>query len=227
MSDPNTSPTWTTHFPALQRITDPVWLHSAQQAQLKEYAVGTVLFSAGQHCSYYPLVIDGIVNVQKISEDGHEITLYHIQPGHSCELTTSCLIGGSRYHANGTTATEARVVLIPKQAFLNALAGSEGFRSYIYNTIDSGMNELAELVEAVAFAPMGQRLAHYLFDAATHENPVNITHHHVATELGTAREVVSRLLKSFERQGWIKIRRGQIEVIDQRQLYDLIKQRPL
>lgn len=224
MSDANTSPVWVAHFPVLQAITDPAWLRCANKARLMNYSVGTVLFSAGQPCTHYPLVIDGTVNVQKSSKNGHEIILYHIQAGHSCELTTSCLLSNNCYHASAIAATEVHLVLIPKQAFLNALAGSEGFRRYIYSTIDSGMNELAELVETVAFGPMNQRLAQYLLNAAANSNPINVTHHDLATELGTAREVISRLLKHFEHQRWVKLRRGQIEVLDRKLLCELVKQ---
>ena len=218
---------WTENFPALHAITDPAWLQCVTQAQLKVYGPGTVIFSAGQPCTHYPLVIDGIANVQKISEDGHEITLYHIQPGHNCELTTACLLAGECYQASGITSTRVRVVLIPKKAFLTALSDSDQFRKYIYSTINNGMNELAELVETVAFGPMDQRLAHYLLDAASHQNPIHITHHDLAIELGTAREVVSRLLKTFEHLSWIKIKRGQIEILDHQQLETLLKQHPL
>lgn len=224
MSDSTSTPEWMDHFPALRAITDPAWLQAARQAQLKHYKPGKVVFSAGEPCTYYPLVIEGTISVQKISEDGHEITLYHIQPSHHCELTTSCLLGGTCYHASGITTTDVRVVLIPNQAFLNALAGSESFRNYIYHTIDSGMNELVELVETVAFGPMDRRIARYLLDSSQISNPIKITHHHLATELGTAREVVSRLLKHFEHLGLIKLGRGQIRVIDQHHLSKLINQ---
>ncbi len=223
MKEFQTIPAWVSSFPALQTITDPVWCGVSNTAQVINLPANTPVFHAGESCKNYLLVLAGSINVQKVTDDGHEITLYHMQPGHSCELTTACLLGGDCYHAEAITTTAVQAVLISKKAFMHALSGSDGFRDFIYSSIDSGMNELATLVEEVAFGPMDQRLAQHLLDSALCTNPIKATHYDLAAELGTAREVVSRLLKKFEHQGWVKLRRGEVEIIEKGELCTLVK----
>lgn len=216
-------PAWVSSFPALKTITDPVWLAVSHAARVVSIPAHTPIFHAGEPCINYLLVLAGSVNVQKVTDDGHEITLYHMHPGHSCELTTACLLSGGCYHAEAMTITAVQAVLIPQNSFMRALNSSDGFRNFIYSSIDSGMNELATLVEEVAFEPMGQRLAQHLLDSALSTHLVKTTHYDLAVELGTAREVVSRLLKKFERQGWVKLHRGEVEIIERNQLCTLVK----
>ncbi len=223
MREFQTIPAWVASFPALKTITDPVWCEVSNNARIINLPVNTPIFHAGESCENYLLVLAGSVNVQKVTEDGHEITLYHMQPGHSCELTTACLLSGSCYHAEAITTTAVQAVLISKKEFMQALNGSDGFRKFIYSSIDSGMNELATLVEEVAFGPMDQRLAQHLLDSVLCTNPIKTTHYDLAVELGTAREVVSRLLKKFEHQGWVKLRRGEVEIIEKGELCTLVK----
>ncbi len=218
-----TIPTWVEHFPALKAITDPTWLAVANTARTIKIPAHTYIFHDGEPCKQYLLVFAGSVNVQKVTEDGHEITLYHIQPGHSCELTTACLLGDSCYHAEAITTTAVEAVTIEKQAFMRALNDSTDFRNFIFSAIDSGMNELATLVEEVAFGPMEQRIAQHLLDSSLLSNLIKTTHYDLAVELGTAREVVSRLLKKFERQGWVKLHRGKVEIIEKSRLSMMLK----
>jgi len=217
------SPSWLSSFPALQLIDDPVWRAAADAAQVIHLPADNTIFQAGDACQNYLLVAEGSVSVHKVTEDGHEIALYHIQPGHSCELTTSCLLAGNDYRVEAVTTTKVCVVLIPKNDFMTAFTGSNGFRKFIYQSIDNGMNELASLVGEVAFGPMEQRLAEHLLDLSQETNRVEVTHYELAVELGSAREVVSRLLKKLERQGWVKLHRGQVEVLEKQQLSELIK----
>lgn len=213
---------WLKVFPALQEITDPVWHRAIQLARVITQPAGATLFRGGDACQYYFLILEGAVRVQKVSENGHEITLYRMQPGQVCELTTSCLLADADYSAEAVAETDVRVLLIPKVSFYEAVTGSPGFRKFVFASLDQGMHDLVHLLEEVAFGHLDYRLARHLLDLAGTQNSVCSTHYHLAAELGTAREVVSRQLKEFERNEWVRLSRGKIEILDRATLQRLI-----
>ena len=146
------------NFPALQEIVDPAWHRTIQSALVISQPAGAVLFRGGDACEHYFLMLEGVVRVQKVSEDGHEITLYRIQPGQVCELTTSCLLAEADYSAEAIAETDVRVLLIPKASFYEAITGSPAFRKFVFASLDQGMHELVHLLEEVAFGHLDHRL---------------------------------------------------------------------
>lgn len=207
-------PDWLAAFPELAAITEPAWRDALATARVVEIPPHTTLYKDGEACEHFILILSGTVKVEKISGSGQEIALYHLQPGNICELTTSCLMSGKCYHADAITETPVRAVLISRTAFQSALAHSPRFQRYIYATVEQGMSDLVSLLETVITAPMGARLARYLVGQGERENPVATTHYEIATELGTAREVISRLLRDLEASGCIERHRGKIRITD-------------
>lgn len=212
---------WLTSFPVLRKITEPAWEKIVKQARQITVEAGAPVFRDREACENYLLVVDGSVRVQKLAANGQIITLYHLEKGHTCELTTSCLLGGKAYPAEAIAETRVRAVLIPKAQFQEALAQSPQFREFVFSSVDKGMNVLITLVEQVAFGHMDCRLARRLLERAGRDDRLSVTHHVLAEDLGTAREVVSRLLKEFEHLGWVKLRRGCIEIVDRENLRSL------
>ncbi|MEJ2566442.1 MAG: Crp/Fnr family transcriptional regulator [Gammaproteobacteria bacterium] len=186
----------------------------AEAMRLITVQPGMPLYRHGQACEYYLMILSGSVRVQKLSEKGQVITLYHLVAGRACELTTTCLLGGKNYPAEAVAETEAQAILIPKADFQQALAQNPEFRNFVFSSIDKGMNELIGLLEDVSFGRMDSRLARRLLQLSEKTDPVEVTHQTLAEELGTAREVISRLLKGFERQNWVRLHRGQVEILD-------------
>ncbi len=205
---------WPSHFPALQSITDPCWLAAVKAAREVALATGTTVFRDGDPCRSYLLVLEGSVRVQKVSENGKEIVLYRVEAGQSCILTTSCLLADDDYLAEAITETEVTAVAIPAHHFHNALSHSAEFRKFVFHSYGRRIATLMALVEALAFGRMDARLAHRLLDIKQTRGEISVTHYELAADLGTAREVISRLLKDFERHGWIKLHRGRIEILD-------------
>jgi CRP/FNR family transcriptional regulator len=185
---------------------------------------GMSLYQHGQVCENYLLILSGSVRVQKLSEKGQVITLYHLVAGRACELTTTCLLGGKNYPAEAIAETEVHAILIPKADFQQALAQLPDFRNFVFSSIDKGMNDLIGLLEDVSFGRMDSRLARRLLQLADAAHPIAVTHQALAEELGTAREVISRLLKGFERQNLVSLRRGHIEIVERQQLRDLAQE---
>ncbi len=208
-------PQWLEHFPVLKQIDDPAWKEAVTEAQTLTLPAGAAVFREGDQCSNFLLVIDGAVRVQKLSESGREIVLYRVEEGQSCILTTACMLGGKQYSAEGYTETEVHAVALPHHAFQLALHGSRGFREFVFDVYAERVTELLMLIDAISFGRVDQRLAAYLLEHANDTGTLALTHQELARELGTAREVVSRLLKEFERRGLVQLGRGRIGVQDQ------------
>lgn len=204
---------WLEQFPQLRDLDDPAWLDVLEAARPVELAAGTTVFRDGDGCQNYLFVIDGSVRVQKIAENGREIVLYRVKKGEACILTTSCLLSHQRYPAEGIAETDVRAISIPVPRFDAGISGSTGFRQFVFSSYGKRISELILLVEDVAFGKMDIRLSQYLLDSSQ-QNEVIRTHQEMAADLGTAREVVSRQLKEFERRGWIGLSRGKISLLD-------------
>jgi CRP/FNR family transcriptional regulator, anaerobic regulatory protein len=197
-----------THYPMLAQIPDivPTLECNAPLA----LAAGTMLFTEGQPCQGFPLVVDGGIRVYKQTENGREIPLYRVQSGESCIVTTSCLINGSRYDARGITESLTHIHMLPVATFRSWLA-YPAFRDYVLGLFAERMSDLMTLVEEIAFRRLDARLAAKLLG---HGRIVHTTHAQLANELGSVREMVSRLLKGFETQGFIRLGREQIEIVN-------------
>jgi CRP/FNR family transcriptional regulator len=205
-------------FPALKQLNPSERERLLQEARVLSYPADTRLYHENQDCTRYLLVLKGSLRVQKLTDNGHEIVLYHVGPGQSCRLTNSCLLGGQRYPAEAYTETEVELLSVPKAAFRQLLDKSSALREEIFTSIDDAMGDLVRLVEDIAFGQLDHRLAQFLLSHARQQSRLEITHQELATELGTAREVISRLLKEFERNGWVKLHRGSVEINERESL---------
>jgi len=213
---------WLNAFPELQGISDASWQHAIGQAQVMNVPKGTVLFRDGDICNGYVFVTDGAVRVQKMDAQGREIVLYRVEDGQTCMLTTSCLIGGEPYPAEGIAETDVTLAMMPATAFERVMADSAGFRRFVLASIGRRIGDLMLLLEDVAFGRMDVRLARLLLKRTSEfGGQLSCTHQELAVELGTAREVISRLLKDFERKGWVALSRGRVEVKDAQALAGL------
>ena len=180
-------------------------------ATLMQAPAGTVMFDEDQVCQGFPLLLSGSIRVVKAAASGRELRLYNVDPGESCILTSSCLLGHTRYHARGVVERNAELVALPPAAFRTLVAAIEPFRDYVFNLFSERLTDLMQLVSAVAFQKLDQRLAALL---VSRPSPLHATHQALADELGSAREIVSRLLKGFAEQGWVRLGREQIDITD-------------
>lgn len=217
---------WISYFPDLEKIKDKVWLDVLKQVKEVDIPAGVTLYRAGDTCENFVLVIDGSIRVQMVSESGNEVVLYRVEEGQSCILTTTCLFANEKYHAEGITESEVRAVTIPVKAFQMALANSDGFREFVFSSYGQRMTNLFLLIDAITFGRMDIRLADTLLMLANNNPELHITHFDLARELGTAREVISRLLKDFERRNWLQLRRGEITITDSVALAKLAGKNP-
>jgi CRP/FNR family transcriptional regulator len=182
----------------------------------------TAVFHQGDQCSNYLLVLEGGVKVLSRAENGREIVLYRLGAGDSCVLTTSCLFGNVPYPAEGITETEVTALALPAAAFKKAIRESEAFRTLVFQTFTDHLAGVIGLLEEVAFGRLDVRLARYLLEHADSDGLVKITHQELATELGSAREVISRQLKDFDGRGLLATQRGSLLLRDRAALENLV-----
>ena len=215
------TPSVETLFPELTRPGDEVVAQMMGSAHRVKLPAGAEVFHVGSACENYLLMVEGSVRVQVFRDSGHVVVLYRVQPGESCMLTTSCLLGSVPYPADGVTETSVIALAISPDAFKRALGESPGFRRFVFQNVGELFAEVIGHLTDVAFGSIDRRLAQALLQGLQSSQSVAITHEVLATELGTAREVVSRHLKRFEQQGWVRLGRRRIEVRDQRALRQL------
>lgn len=184
-------------------------------------ARGSQIFGPGQTPQNYLLLISGDIRVSQMSESGREIVLYRVLPGESCALTTICLLGGDDYTAEAIAETDIEAVIIPRAAFDDLLVRSPPFRQFVFAAFSHRVTDLFKLVDEIAFQRVDVRLAHKLIERAGGSGELAITHQQLASELGTAREVVSRQLQEFQRRGLIASARGSITLLDRTALAKL------
>jgi len=170
------------------------------------------IFMEGDRCSGIGFLLSGEIRVYKISEGGREITLYQIFPGETCILNASCILSHQLYPANATAIADGTLLYLPRKVFLELMAGFEEMRAFIFSLFSQRFNEIIELIETVTFGRMELRLKDYLIEKSENDQ-LQTTHQKIANDLGTSREVVSRLLKDFERQGQLNLGRNRIEIV--------------
>ena len=188
------------------------------QAHLVRATPGSVLFDAHQPCRGFPLVLAGSVRVFKSAPSGREIVLYRVDAGQGCILSGGCLLGDLDYSATAVAEGEVVLLSIPPVLFQQLLVEFEPFRRFVFAMYGERLAEVMELVEEVAFRKLDARLAQLL----VHRGPVvAATHQRLAEELGSVREIVSRLLRQFEERGWVELGRERIAVRDPRALAEL------
>ncbi len=204
---------WIAAVPRLSGLgkstTDRV-LRAARRVTL---APNTTVFDFGQPCTNYIVVLNGLVRVALIDDEGHEIVLYRLGGGDSCVLTTANLLAEAVYTARATAETKVQAVLIPRSAFLGLLSESAPFQKVVFADHGKRFVDLLSVIGKLAFESIDFRLAVKLTDLADQKGRILMTHQGLATELGTAREVVSRRLKIFERNGWVSLSKGCFQLL--------------
>jgi CRP/FNR family transcriptional regulator len=169
-------------------------------------------------------VLDGTARVYKLGENGREITLYRIGHGESCILTASCIISHAEFPAFAVCEEAVEAVVIPANEIRQWIAQSAIWRNYVFGLVAQRMGDIISLVEEVVFRRMDRRIADYLLQRfKPKQSKIEITHQMIASDLGTSREVVSRILKDFESQGLILVARGAVELLSETLLQERVK----
>lgn len=200
-------------FPFLAQNDSRIEEQFLTHGQFIKLSIGEHVEMEGNACAHLAFLLYGQVRVYKLGETGHEITLYRIDPGESCILTASCILSHDPFPAFAIAETDIEAVVIPSPIFRNWVDQFSFWRNYIFSVLSKRLSNVMAIVEEVAFKRMNVRIAHFLIQkTSSSTQKLNITHQQIAAELGTSREVVSRILKDFENRQYIHLGRNQIEI---------------
>jgi len=205
------------NYPVLERHADAECRSRLAEAQVVDIPAATTLFHEADPCDNFMWLLEGEVRIFKNSESGREVTLYRVEPGELCLLSLNSLMGGQSYPACAVSETPVKGIAISAAQFRDFLDSSSGFRNYVLQTLTERLSEMMTLISDIAFRRLDLRLACLLgqrFERSRGQ-PLRITHAELAHELGTTREVVSRILKEFERQECVRLTRGEIHLVSQ------------
>ncbi|MGE5235904.1 MAG: Crp/Fnr family transcriptional regulator [Acidobacteriota bacterium] len=196
----------------LGAVDDAAISDAATDAQAVRLPARSVLFEPGDECRGFGVVLGGSVRVCVLSASGRELVLYRVHRGEACTVTVGCLLGESSYTTRGVVEGDLEGIVLPAPAFRRLVERSAPFSRWVFSLISVRLTDMMQLVSEVAFGRLDQRLATVL----RKRGPVlDLTHEALASEVGSSREIVSRVLESLQDQGLVKLARRQVHVLDE------------
>lgn len=214
---------WVDKFAGLGRLPEDIRKDLVRGSDVVSVPAGTQVFAPGQSADKLLLLLSGTVKVQQKSDTGREVSLYRVHAGESCVLTTACMLAFEEYSAEGLAETDVTAAAIPRKTFDDLVARSSVFREFVFTAYSRRITDLFTLIDDIVFQRMDVRLAGRLLELADATDVVHATHAFLATELGTAREVVSRTLSEFHRRGWVEQSRGEVRLTGRAGLERLVR----
>jgi len=208
----------TSVLPILKNAEPQLVREFQQVASLTRIPAGRDVFIEGDRVDGIALLISGVVRVYKIGETGREITLYRFGLGESCILTASAILNQKNFPAIALVEHEAEAVIIPAQKFREWVRRYDLWSDFVFDLLSQRLASVIMIVDEVAFRRMDVRIATLLLQRSQIQDPIHITHQEIASELGSSREVISRLLEDFSEQGIIRSGRGEVEILDIKEL---------
>ncbi len=205
-------------MPSLEGLPADLARDLAAQLTVVRLPGGTPVFRESDSCPGFPVVLQGRVRVMRSLDNGRELHLYDVEPGESCVMSTGCLLGTTPYAAHGQCISDVELAILPRPLFERLLAEHAPFRAEVFSLFTDRLSRLMELVEAVGFQRLDQRLAAALLGKGQR---VEASHEQLAQQLAVSRESVSRQLKHFEERGWVQLGRGSVSILDPRALRQL------
>lgn len=201
------------------RQADPQLLNEFKRsAFFARIPAGKDVFVEGHDANAIALLISGVVRVYKVGETGREITLYRFGLGESCILTANAILSRQSFSAIATVEQDAEAVMIPADTFRLWVQRYDLWRDFVFTLLSQRLSSVMEIVDEVTFRRMDIRVASILLERGKTNNPISITHQEIAAELGSSREVISRILENLASQGIIRVLRGSIEILDKHRL---------
>lgn len=180
-----------------------------------------ILFTPSKPCNRFMLIGNGTIRIELQKSDTRVITLYRVEPGQLCIHSLINLINDTDYSYVATAEDDGWFCWADKQQFKDWMMELGEFQHWIFNNIGTRFKQVISRFAQQSFIPVEQRLADLLLEYMGKEQLVTLTQIEMASELGTAREIVSRHLSKWQKNGWIKTKRGEIEILQIEALYKL------
>lgn len=201
-------------LPILHRA-DPQLMREFQQAAFfARLPAGRDVFVEGDRPEAIAVLVSGVVRVYQIGETGREITLYRFGLGESCILTANAILSQQSFPAIATVEQEAEAVMIPADTFRDWVRRYDLWHGFVFDLLSQRLTSVMAIVDEVAFRRVDTRVASLLLNHSRIQNPIHITHQEIAAELGSSREVISRIIEGFASEGLIRPARGMVEILD-------------
>jgi CRP/FNR family transcriptional regulator len=218
MIDPNREERIFQALPFLQGADADLLREFRRSAFTARIPAGKDVFVEGDAVQAIALLISGRVRVYKVGETGREITLYRFGLGESCILTANAILSRQSFPAIATVEQDAEAVMVPAEMFREWVGRYDAWRRFVFDLLSARLSSVLAIVDEVAFRRMDTRVAELLLQKARPGGSLHITHQEIAAELGSSREVISRILEDFASAGLIRSGRGQVEVLDRKAL---------
>lgn len=201
-------------IPFLQEPDTRLALDFRRSAFYARFPAGRDIFVEGGRVDGIALLMSGVVRVYKIGETGREITLYRFGEGESCVITANAILNTQHFPAIAVVEQDAEAVMIPADAFIDWVRRYDPWRNFVFQLNAQRLTSVMEVVDEIAFQRMDRRIAAFLLERARSGRRIEITHQAIANELGSSREVVSRLLEDLAGKGFLRLGRGEIDILD-------------
>jgi len=188
-------------------------LDELNELEVVEIQPGTVVLKEHEYIKVIPLVLEGSIKLRKMDQSGREIIFYHIEPGESCILSINSCLSNKESQAEAIIEKKTRIIIAGAENIRLWMDRYPSWRKFVVKLHYDRLAELMTLVDLILFKSVDTRLIQHLKEHAVN-NELEITHQQLAGELGTAREVISRLLKQMEKESLIQLERGKIKIIN-------------
>jgi CRP/FNR family transcriptional regulator len=205
-------------LPILHQEKSPLINEFQSKAFYARIPAGKDVFVEGDTADTIALLISGVVRVYKIGETGREITLYRFGVGESCILTANAILSNQSFPAIATVEEDAEAIIVPADVFRDWVKRYDMWREFVFELLSNRLATIMAVVDEVVFQRMDSRVATWIMKQSLITNPIRVTHQEIAAELGSSREVISRILEDFSRTGLIGLARGTIEMLDKKEL---------
>jgi cAMP-binding proteins - catabolite gene activator and regulatory subunit of cAMP-dependent protein kinases len=179
---------------------------------------GQIAYEEDGACENYLMCIEGRTRITKSSSAGREMLLYKVEHGGTCVLTTQCLLSHSTFPAESVAEARTLLAAVPARWFRTFMSEMPAFRDFVMVDYTKLLGTMFSFVDTLAFATVEQRLARRLLAEAGEALTIGKTHQQLASDVGSVREIVSRHLGEWERNGWVETGRGQIRILDRASL---------
>ena len=208
------------YFPIWDQLTPAQQAQLARSARLRTAPRGTLLHNGSEDCVGLLAVCSGALRAFIRSPEGREVTIYRLFERDICLFSASCMLKSAQFDVSAEVERDARLWIIPADVYQSVAASSAALANYTSELMASRFSDVMWLVEQILWRSQDRRLASFLLDesALQESRTLSITHDRIAAHMGTAREVVTRLLRYFQGEGMVRLARGTIELIDEDRL---------
>ena len=177
---------------------------------------GDVIIDYGQATHYMPLLMEGAIKIMRQDSEGDELLLYFLESGDTCTMTMTCCMGNTKSEIRAVAEKDSTLMMIPVEYMASWIQKYRGWMSFVFDSYSNRFTEMLEAIDSLAFSNMHDRIYRYLKDKVlvTKTTELEVTHQEIANDLHSSRVVISRLLKSLENEGKIKISRNKLEILE-------------